>query len=138
MLEFAGRFSNPDLMIKQGKYWSVIYRDGTVTLGNCILICNRKCPTLGELRPEEMEEFPVLCKWYEDKIKSLFGAVKFNYLALMMKDEFVHFHIIPRYDHDVEKYGIVWKDKDFPKPPSLDVIDVDKQIVELVKKDLRG
>ena len=124
MLEFAGRFSNPDLMIKQGKYWSVIFRESTTTLGNCILICNRECPTFSELRPEEMEEFPLLCKWYEDKVKSLYGAIKFNYVAMMMKEEFVHFHVIPRYDHDIEKYGITWKDIVWPKGTTLSKIDI--------------
>lgn len=46
MLEFAGRFSKPELMIKQGKYWSIIFRESTTTLGNCILICNRECPLI--------------------------------------------------------------------------------------------
>lgn len=29
MLEFAGRFSDPKLMIKQGKYWSIIFKEIT-------------------------------------------------------------------------------------------------------------
>ena len=29
MLEFAGRFSDPKLMIKQGKYWSIIFKEST-------------------------------------------------------------------------------------------------------------
>ena len=115
MLEYAGRFSKPELMIKQGKYWSIVFRESTTTLGNCILICNRECPTFGDLKPEEMDEFPAMCSWYENKIKSLYGAVKFNYIAMMMIEEFVHFHIIPRYNELKEKYGITWVDQDWLK-----------------------
>lgn len=115
MLEYAGRFSKPELMIKQGKYWSIVFRESTTTLGNCILICNRECPTFGDLKPEEMDEFPAMCSWYENKIKSLYGAVKFNYIAMMMIEEFVHFHIIPCYNEPKEKYGITWVDQDWLK-----------------------
>lgn len=137
MLEFAGRFSNPNLIIKKGEYWSIIFRESTTTLGNCILICNRYCPSMADLKSEEMQEFPKLCAWYENKIKKLYGAVKFNYFALMMKDEFVHFHIIPRYDRKIEKYGIIWEDSDYPKASSLSKIDIDKNILEQIKQDLK-
>jgi len=138
MLEFAGRFSNPELMVKQGKYWSIIFRESTTTLGNCILICNRECSTFSDLKPEEMAEFPVMCAWYESKIKKLYGAVKFNYLAMMMKEEFVHFHVIPRYNEPIDRYGITWIDEDWPKGTKMGKIeirdDIKKQIITDLKK----
>ena len=137
MLEFAGRFSKPELMIKQGKFWSIIFRESTTTLGNCIFICNRECPTLSNLTAEEMAEFPELCKWYEDKIKTLYGAVKFNYVAMMMKEGFVHFHVIPRYDKKIEKYGLVWEDIDYPKGTKLGKIEIDENIKQLIINDLK-
>lgn len=137
MLEFAGRFSKPELMIKQGKFWSIIFRESTTTLGNCIFICNRECPTFSNLTSEEMAEFPELCKWYEDKIKTLYGAVKFNYVAMMMKEEFVHFHVIPRYDKKIEKYGLIWEDIDYPKGTKLGKIEIDESVKQLIINDLR-
>ena len=137
MLEFAGRFSNPNLMIKQGKYWSIIFRESTTTLGNCILICNRECPSFGDLKPEEMAEFPELCKWYEDKIKTLYGAVKFNYIANMMKENFVHFHVLPRYDKKVERYGVIWNDDDYPKRSNMAKLDISEEVKQQILKDLK-
>ena len=137
MLEYAGRFSDPKLVIKQGNYWSIVYRESTVTLGNCVLICNRECPNMGELKIEEIAEFPIMCKWFENKIKSLYGAVKFNYLALMMREEFVHFHLIPRYDKDIEKYGIVWKDIGWPSSINLNRIEIPSEVKEQIIKDLK-
>ena len=138
MLEFAGRFSKPELMIKQGKFWSIIFRESTTTLGNCIFICNRECPTFSNLTAEEMAEFPELCKWYEDKIKTLYGAVKFNYVAMMMKEEFVHFHVIPRYDKKIERYGLVWEDVDYPKGTKLGKIEIDETVKQVIINDLKN
>ena len=138
MLEFAGRFSKPELMIKQGKYWSIIFREWTTTLGNCILICNRECSTFSDLTQEEMTEFPEMCKWYEAKIKTLYGAVKFNYLALMMREEFVHFHILPRYDKEIEKYGLIWKDEDWPNRPQMGRIEISQDVKNQIIKDLKS
>ncbi len=138
MLEFAGRFSDPKLMVKQGKYWSIIFRESTTTLGNCIIILNRECPTFSELKPEEMSEFPTLCAWYEGVIKKLYGAVKFNYLAMMMKEEFVHFHIIPRYDKPIEKYGVTWIDEDWPKGTKMGRIEVSDEVKLQILNDLKN
>ncbi len=137
MLEFAGRFSKLELMVKQGKYWSIIFRESTTTLGNCILICNRECSTFSELKPEEMAEFPTLCAWYENKIKELYGAVKFNYLAMMMKEEFVHFHVIPRYNKLIEKYGLTWVDEDWPKGTKMNKIEISDEVKNQIISDLK-
>ncbi len=137
MLEFAGRFSDPKLIIKQGKFWSIVFREGTTTLGNCVLICNRQCPTFSDLTAEECAELPEMFAWYETKIKKLYGAVKFNYLAMMMKEEFVHFHCIPRYDHEIEKYGIKWVDQEWPKGTKMIKIDVPQSVKDQILADLK-
>ena len=138
MLDFAGRFSNTELLIKQGKYWSVVFRESTTTLGNCTIICNRQCPSMGELTADEMAEFPCICKWYEDKVKRLYGCDKFNYVAMMMKEEFVHFHVIPRYSKPVEKYGLTWVDEDWPKGTKLNKIEIPNDVKKQIINDLKN
>ena len=58
----------------------------------------------------------MLCslKWYEDVCADKFGAVKFNYVVLMMRDFFVHYHAFPRYDKDIDMFDMKWKDNDWP------------------------
>lgn len=138
MLDFAGRFSKPELLIKQGKYWSIVFRESTTTLGNCVIICNRQCSSMGELTPVESAEFPDICKWYEDKIKRLYNCEKFNYVAMMMKEEFVHFHVIPRYSKPVEKYGLTWIDEDWPKGTRLNKIDISDEIKRQIIDDIKN
>lgn len=137
MLEFAGRFSNPDLVLKQGKYWSVIFREGITTLGNAIIILNRECPSIAKVLPEEMAEFASLSAWYENKVKKLYGAVKFNYAAFMMVENFVHFHIIPRYDKPVEAYGMTFVDSDWPKRSNFGKLEIPVKVKEQMKNDLK-
>ena len=64
--------------------------------------------------PEEGAEFPKVIKWYEDACTKKFGAVKFNYIIMMMRDYFVHYHAFPRYDNDIKLFDIEWKDIDWP------------------------
>ena len=62
-------------------------------------------PTFSDVTNEEMAEFSEVCKWFEEKTSQLYGAEKWNYCAMMMKDEFVHFHAVPRYSNPVNAYG---------------------------------
>ena len=48
-----------------------------------------------------------------------FDFQKINYLALMMVDPHVHFHVIPRYSSSREFGGATCLDAAWPKPPDL-------------------
>ena len=70
-LEFAGRFNKPELILKEFKHWVIIIRENVVTLGSCIIILKSGKPFLKDVSSEEMAEFSEVCKWFEDKTKSL-------------------------------------------------------------------
>ena len=135
MLEFANRIVKKDLIIKKFKYWSIAVRTKQVNIGSCIIVLNRECPTLPEVTPEEMAEYPVVCKYFEEKCQELYGAEKFNYLALMMVDEYVHFHAIPRYSKPIEKYGITWEDRGWPKHPDMKGTETTQEQLLQIKED---
>lgn len=77
-LEFAGRLYKPELILKDFKYWIVILKEGGTTLGHSVIILKSNKASFSEISPEEMAEFPIVCKWFEDKTKNLFGAEKWN------------------------------------------------------------
>ena len=135
-LEFAGRFNKAELLLKEFKHWVIIIRENVVTLGSCIIILKSGKPFLKDVSSEEMAEFSEVCKWFEDKTKALYGAEKWNYCAMMMKDEFVHFHAIPRYSKEVNAYDKVWVDTDWPKATTLSKIDVDNETLMKIKNDI--
>ncbi len=50
----------------------------------------------------------------------------------MMKDPFIHFHFIPRYDSEVERGGKRWTDEDWPKVVTLrDVSTTEEDLLQV-------
>lgn len=84
-----------------------------------------------------MSEIPEVCKWFEERTKELYGAEKWDYLALMMKDEFVHFHAIPRYSKEINRYDKIWLDHDWTKATKLNKMEVDYDTLMKVKDDMK-
>jgi len=111
-LEFMKKFRPNELCIKEFKYWIVCVRAKQVTLGDVIILLKRETENVSGMLPEEGAEFPEVIKWYENLCREKFGAVKFNYIIMMMKDPFVHYHAFPRYDKNINMFGKEWEDKD--------------------------
>lgn len=109
-LEFMKKFKPNELCIKEFKYWIVCVRQKQTTLGDVVILLKRETKNVSGMLPEESAEFPLVVKWYEELCKEKFGAIKFNYMIMMMKDPFVHYHAFPRYDKEINLFGIDWKD----------------------------
>lgn len=135
-LNFAGRLYKPELVLKDFKYWIVILKEGGTTLGHSIIILKSNKPTFSDISQEEMSEFSLVCKWFEEKTKNAFCAEKWNYCAMMMKEEFVHFQAVPRYSKSVNKYGILWEDIDWPKRPNFGKLEISEDVLQTIKNDL--
>ena len=119
MKEFREKFKIESLEIKQVGSWIISLRPKQVTLGSMILSLDRKCPHFSELTAEEGEELSEAFKMLEDLLRSTFSPDKINYLALMMLDEQVHFHVIPRYKEQIVYNNEVYDDAEWPKPPNV-------------------
>ena len=113
-LEFMSKFKPDIRCIKEFKYWIVCIRGKQRTLGDVVILLKRESTTVAGMLPEEAAEFPSVVKWYEDLCTKNFGAVKFNYIIMMMKDNFVHYHAFPRYDKNISMFDMEWKDEDWP------------------------
>lgn len=138
MYEFAGRFNREELFIKEFNYWILMLKPVPVTIGSCIMLLKRKCSSLSEVTIDEMNEFPQVCGFFERKCKLLYGAVKFNYHVNMMKEDFVHFHAIPRYDKEMSRHGIKWTDKEWPLGVKMYKTEVSEEILQSIKYDFLG
>ncbi|MBO4245530.1 MAG: hypothetical protein J5892_02165 [Bacilli bacterium] len=113
-LEFMSKFKPDTRCIKEFNYWIVCVRGKQTTLGDVVILLKRETANVGDMYPEEGAEFTEVVKWYEDLCTKKFGAVKFNYVIMMMKDLFVHYHAFPRYDKDINMFDMEWKDIDWP------------------------
>ncbi len=113
-LEFMEKFKPKTRCIKEFEHWIVCIRAKQVTLGDAVILLKRQAESVGDILEEEIKEFSIIIKWYEEVCIKKFGAIKFNYMVLMMKDNFVHYHAFPRYDKNLDLFGIEWIDKDYP------------------------
>ena len=109
-LEFMKKFRPEELCIKEFKYWIVCVRQKQTTLGDVVILLKRETENVSGMLPEEGAEFSKVINWYEELCREKFGAIKFNYIIMMMKDPFVHYHAFPRYDKVVNLFDIEWKD----------------------------
>ena len=113
-LEFMKKFEPETKCIKEFNYWIICARKKARTLGDAVILLKRETDSISNMNKEEAEEYPIVVKWYEKICHDKFGAIKFNYYMLMMKDNYVHFHAFPRYEKEVKKFDIIWKDIDYP------------------------
>lgn len=109
-LEFMSKFKPNERCIKEFKYRIVCVRAKQTTLGDTVILLKRQIRGVGDMLEEEAREFPEVVKWYENLCKEKFGAIKFNYIIMMMHDNFVHYHAFPRYDKSIKLFDIDWED----------------------------
>lgn len=136
-------FGYPTTLIKEYDHWVLVIRPKQVTLGACTIIAKADVTSLAALPPAAGAELIGVMADFERMLRDAFGAVKFNYLALMMVDPNPHFHAIPRYDRAVEFRGHEYADELWPKPPDLtrllDMNDITRaDIQNFLKQNLEG
>ena len=128
-MEFMKKFKPNEFCLKEFKHWIIVLRQKQLTLGASVILLKREVSNVGEVFDYEFAEFPEVISWYEEKCKALFQPDKFNYVAAMMKDNFVHFHAFPRYSSDKQLNNTVWQDTYWPRPIVLDNCQTDGSIL---------
>jgi diadenosine tetraphosphate (Ap4A) HIT family hydrolase len=108
------KFAVADNKIASSDKWFAVLRPKQVTLGALVLIPNRGIDDFDGLEPEEAFDFFRLVARCQAVLRLSFQPDRFNVVAAMMKDPFVHFHLIPRYADMREFGGAVWTDESWP------------------------
>lgn len=108
------KFGHPETLIREYEHWVVLFRTHQITVGSVIIAAKSSATRLGELSAEIWAEFSNVTEEVEGWLSDSFNAQKFNYLALMMKDPNVHFHVVPRYDAPVIVDNKEFIDADWP------------------------
>ncbi len=121
-------------IIKEFKHWVVLFRDKQVTIGSVIIMSKQLDKnSLGDVSPDAWSEFGIVSKFVETTITKAFGAEKFNYLALMMYDPEVHFHVIPRYSQPITFANREFIDPDWPGATKRVALELDQATLDAVK-----
>lgn len=124
-------------LIKEFEHWVVLFREKQVTIGSVIIMSKElEKNSLGDVSPKAWAEFGEVTAFVESITKEAFGAERFNYLALMMYDPEVHFHVIPRYSKPVEFAGKTFVDTDWPEATKRVALDLDQETLNAIKSKL--
>ncbi len=136
--QFIEKFKVNELMIKKTKFWSISLRPFQPTLGCLVLSLNRPCKSFSDITENEGADLSSATKIIENTLTSAFSFDKINYLMLMMIDEHVHFHVIPRYSNTKEFNGENWVDNNWPKPPEIMGLKIDSNTSDEMMKTLKN
>ena len=109
------KFDKQNLMLKNYYYWDVLLRYKQPTLGSCVIILKRHAESFAQVEADELAEFSDVVIDLEKALKKSFNYDKINYMMLMMVDNHVHFHVLPRYQKEQQFQNITFKDKCWPK-----------------------
>ncbi|MFD4636576.1 HIT family protein [Lentzea sp. NPDC058436] len=128
-LEHWKKFRPAELTVREFDHWLVVVRGKQVTLGSVVFLPKRAIPALGEMSHDESAEMPTVARWFERVTKELYGAERFNYVAAMMKDPFVHFHAFPRYSSARSAHDIEWRDEAWPRVIEFKDVDTSDEVL---------
>jgi len=115
----ASKFGYPASLVAALDHWLVLLRPAQPTLGSLVLVCTDEAKRLGEISPGASAELARACDRIERALSAAFAHDKINYLALMMVDPDVHFHVLPRYSSERAFAGGTFADARWPGPPDI-------------------
>ncbi len=117
-------------------YWNIFLAPSQRYLGTCVIAIKRHCSNLSELEDNEWIEFSRLVREMEIVINKLFKPTLFNWSCFKNAayrfdnpDPEVHWHLIPRYDSEVEFLGIKFEDPDFGYIPQPITGEIPKEVM---------
>lgn len=113
------KFGYPSSLLQEYGSWVVLLRPSQPTLGSLVLACKEEATSLGSVSSAAYAELATAIADLERALRQAFDFGKINYLALMMVDPHVHFHVIPRYSGPRDFEGVRCEDAAWPKPPDL-------------------
>ena len=133
---FTRKFHLDQLTIQSNKNWILSVRPGQMTVGSMVVSSVQEHLNFTDLDPEAGADLTSILAEAEDAAKKIYGAVRINVVCLMMQDPLIHFHIIPRYDKAIMRYGMEWVDGDWPGPPLFHALNTSEEVLSSIKADI--
>lgn len=126
------KFGYPSNLLDEYEYWVVLLRPKQVTAGSVVLACKEAATSFSEVSVAAYSELAQVTKDMEGALKRSVEYEKINYLALMMVDKEVHFHVLPRYSGTRRVADVTFADVAWPKPADI------TNVTELTEEQFRG
>ena len=119
LIEFQNKFRTEELLVYRNEAWTWSVRPAQPTVGAGVLSLNRFALRLSDVTAMEMGLLADAIGEIESRVESVFNHSVMNYLALMMVDHHVHYHVVPRYGGVRHFAGREWVDNGWPGLPAM-------------------
>ena len=117
--EFHLKYNISKFKIFENNNWIVSLRPEQKTPFSLLLTIKSDKNELRSLNEFEMIDLIESYDFIETLSYDKLGAIKVNYLCLMMVDSIVHYHVFPRFSKELIIEKDVLIDEYFPKPVNL-------------------
>lgn len=109
-----------EFLLFESRYWKSYLSFQQHYPGRSIIVCKRHVETFDLLTDNELIDYKKHFSKLTSALKQRLDVTCFN-VALLMNGAYaekpynphVHFHIIPRYDHEIDVFGHVFSDETF-------------------------
>jgi diadenosine tetraphosphate (Ap4A) HIT family hydrolase len=142
--EYCGKGSY-GMLITERKYWNIFLAPSQRYLGTCVIAIKRHSSNLSELEDVEWMEFSKIVREMEIIIQNLFKPTLFNWSCFKNAayrsdnpDPEVHWHLIPRYNYEIEYHGIKFEDPDFGYIPQPITREIPKKVMDNILKEFKS
>ena len=109
------KFQPDELTLFSSAQWRVLLRVKQITLGSLVLLPVDPIEDFDATTPDVAADFFRTVALSQSVLKTNFAPDRYNVIAAMMKDAFVHFHLIPRYSAERDFADETWTDSDWPQ-----------------------
>jgi diadenosine tetraphosphate (Ap4A) HIT family hydrolase len=113
------KFGYPASLIAELEHWCIVVRPAQATLGAVVLIAKSDATSVAQLPAPAYAELQQATQLIERGLRQFRPFDKINYLAFMMVDPQVHFHVLPRYAEPQTFDGTGFTDPGWPALPDM-------------------
>lgn len=138
LAEFQANFRLDELTIASNDTWVLSVRPAQLTLGSMVVSAAGGQQRFQDLTTADGQGYVDIVATAERLAQEVYGAVRINVVALMMKDPVVHYHVLPRFDSPVERHDLTWEDDDWPGPPVFGPASTDDVVLFAIRDELRA
>jgi diadenosine tetraphosphate (Ap4A) HIT family hydrolase len=131
--------------IAERDYWDIFLAPSQRYLGTCVVAIKRHCSSLSELNDAEWIEFSRIVREMEFTLDNIFKPTLFNWCCFKnaayrveKPDPEVHWHLIPRYDHEIKFQGIKFDDPDFGYIPQPVKREIPEEVMGIMVKEIKA